>query len=159
MFENPEHDFPPAIIYRLEAGGSLFARVEATEKGETRESTIPTSARMQLAAEDLEGPYFILLRMSSDSSSCGKRNSYPACLSGNPGNSPTCPALARGPCPIHHHVFPITTVRIDPFARLIITVRSSGLWLICRAAFFDDHRTLWKTSAWLAPSSPCGPHR
>jgi len=36
VFENPQHDFPQRIIYRLEAGGSLFARVEATEKGQTR---------------------------------------------------------------------------------------------------------------------------
>ena len=36
VFENPQHDFPQRIIYRLEAGGSLFARVEATEKGQLR---------------------------------------------------------------------------------------------------------------------------
>ena len=36
VFENPQHDFPQRIIYRLEAGGSLFARVEATAKGQTR---------------------------------------------------------------------------------------------------------------------------
>lgn len=36
VFENPQHDFPQRIIYRLEAGGSLFARVEATENGKTR---------------------------------------------------------------------------------------------------------------------------
>ena len=36
VFENPLHDFPQRIIYRLEAGGSLFARVEATTNGQTR---------------------------------------------------------------------------------------------------------------------------
>lgn len=36
VFENPQHDFPQRIIYRLEAGGSLFARVEATVKGQLR---------------------------------------------------------------------------------------------------------------------------
>ena len=35
-FENPEHDFPQRVIYRLEAGGSLFARVEGTSKGKMR---------------------------------------------------------------------------------------------------------------------------
>ena len=36
VFENPQHDFPQRIIYRLQPDGSLFARVEATEKGQTR---------------------------------------------------------------------------------------------------------------------------
>ena len=36
VFENPQHDFPQRIIYRLEAGGSLFARVEATQNGKSR---------------------------------------------------------------------------------------------------------------------------
>ena len=36
VFENPQHDFPQRIIYRLQPDGSLFARVEATEKGKTR---------------------------------------------------------------------------------------------------------------------------
>ena len=36
VFENPQHDFPQRIIYRLEADGSLFARVEATVKGQLR---------------------------------------------------------------------------------------------------------------------------
>lgn len=35
-FENPEHDFPQRVIYRLEADGSLFARVEGTSKGKMR---------------------------------------------------------------------------------------------------------------------------
>jgi hypothetical protein len=36
VFENLQHDFPQRIIYRLQPDGSLFARVEATEKGQTR---------------------------------------------------------------------------------------------------------------------------
>jgi hypothetical protein len=36
VFENPQHDFPQRIIYRLQPDGSLFARVEATDKGKTR---------------------------------------------------------------------------------------------------------------------------
>jgi hypothetical protein len=36
VFENPQHDFPQRIIYRLQPDGSLFARVEATVKGELR---------------------------------------------------------------------------------------------------------------------------
>lgn len=36
VFENPEHDFPQRIIYRLQPDGSLFARVEATVKGQLR---------------------------------------------------------------------------------------------------------------------------
>jgi hypothetical protein len=35
-FENPQHDFPQRIIYRLEPDGSLFARVEGTSKGKAR---------------------------------------------------------------------------------------------------------------------------
>jgi hypothetical protein len=33
VFENPEHDFPKRIIYRLTPDGSLNARVEGIEKG------------------------------------------------------------------------------------------------------------------------------
>jgi len=36
VFENLQHDFPQRIIYRLQPDGSLFARVEATVKGQTR---------------------------------------------------------------------------------------------------------------------------
>lgn len=36
VFENPQHDFPQRIIYRLQPDGSLFARVEATDKGQLR---------------------------------------------------------------------------------------------------------------------------
>ena len=34
-FENPEHDFPQRISYRLADGGRLVARAEATSDGET----------------------------------------------------------------------------------------------------------------------------
>ena len=33
VFENPAHDHPKIILYRLEADGTLFARVEGDEKG------------------------------------------------------------------------------------------------------------------------------
>ena len=36
VFENPEHDFPQRVIYRLQPDGSLFARVEANDKGKIR---------------------------------------------------------------------------------------------------------------------------
>jgi uncharacterized protein DUF6265 len=36
VFENLQHDFPQRIIYRLAPDGSLFARVEATVKGQLR---------------------------------------------------------------------------------------------------------------------------
>ena len=36
VFENLEHDFPQRVIYRLQAEGSLFARVEGTLKGQVR---------------------------------------------------------------------------------------------------------------------------
>lgn len=36
VFENPEHDFPQRIIYRLEKDGSLFARIEGVSHGKQR---------------------------------------------------------------------------------------------------------------------------
>jgi len=36
VFENLEHDFPQRVIYRRQADGSLFARVEGTVKGQMR---------------------------------------------------------------------------------------------------------------------------
>ncbi|HRH43666.1 MAG TPA: DUF6265 family protein [Pyrinomonadaceae bacterium] len=33
VFENPEHDFPQRIIYKLEKGTSLFARIEGKKNG------------------------------------------------------------------------------------------------------------------------------
>ena len=32
VFENPEHDFPQRIIYRLQPDGSLLARIEGKNK-------------------------------------------------------------------------------------------------------------------------------
>ena len=40
-FENPEHNFPQRIIYRLEPDGSLFARIEGTSKGKPRAVDYP----------------------------------------------------------------------------------------------------------------------
>ena len=40
VFENPEHDFPQRIIYRLK-GDSLIARIEGTSKGKQRSSDFP----------------------------------------------------------------------------------------------------------------------
>lgn len=36
VFENPQHDFPQRIIYRLQPDGSLFARIEGTANGNPR---------------------------------------------------------------------------------------------------------------------------
>ena len=36
VFENPEHDFPQRIIYRLVGDGRLVARIEGTSDGKTR---------------------------------------------------------------------------------------------------------------------------
>jgi len=41
LFENPEHDFPQRIIYRLEKDGSLFARIEGTVNGKQRGVDFP----------------------------------------------------------------------------------------------------------------------
>jgi hypothetical protein len=35
-FENPAHDFPQRIIYRLDPDGSLHARIEGTRDGQVR---------------------------------------------------------------------------------------------------------------------------
>lgn len=35
-FSNPEHDYPQRIIYKREAGGSLFARIEGNVGGKER---------------------------------------------------------------------------------------------------------------------------
>lgn len=40
IFENPEHDFPQRIIYRLK-GDSLIARIEGTSKGKQKSSDFP----------------------------------------------------------------------------------------------------------------------
>ena len=36
-FSNPEHDYPQRIIYRREADGSLFARIEGSVSGKQRQ--------------------------------------------------------------------------------------------------------------------------
>ena len=41
VFENPEHDFPQRIIYRLQSDGSLFARIEGVSKGKERGVDFP----------------------------------------------------------------------------------------------------------------------
>ncbi len=41
IFENPEHDFPQRIIYRLVGSDSLVARIEGTIKGKERSSDFP----------------------------------------------------------------------------------------------------------------------
>lgn len=46
VFENPEHDFPQRVIYRLQSDGSLLARIEGTFKGKERGIDYPlTRAR------------------------------------------------------------------------------------------------------------------
>lgn len=41
VFENPQHDFPQRVIYRLEDGGRLRARIEATRDGQLRGIDFP----------------------------------------------------------------------------------------------------------------------
>ena len=41
VFENPEHDFPQRIIYRLEKDGSLAARIEGTMQGQLKAVDFP----------------------------------------------------------------------------------------------------------------------
>ena len=40
-FENPEHDFPQRIIYRLNTDGSLHARIEGTREGKVHGVDFP----------------------------------------------------------------------------------------------------------------------
>ena len=40
VFENPDHDFPQRIIYRLK-GDSLLARIEGTSRGKQKSSDFP----------------------------------------------------------------------------------------------------------------------
>jgi hypothetical protein len=46
IFENPDHDFPQRIIYRLETDGSLKARIEGKTNGKERGVDFPMK-RMQ----------------------------------------------------------------------------------------------------------------
>ncbi|MGH7493203.1 MAG: DUF6265 family protein [bacterium] len=41
VFENPDHDFPQRIIYRLEKDGSLAARIEGTVQGQLKSIDFP----------------------------------------------------------------------------------------------------------------------
>ncbi|MBI3111758.1 MAG: hypothetical protein HYZ01_09310 [Ignavibacteriales bacterium] len=41
VFENPDHDFPQRIIYRLQPDGSLVARIEGKSKGVERGIDFP----------------------------------------------------------------------------------------------------------------------
>jgi len=41
IFENPQHDFPQRIIYRLVSDGSLVARIEGTRNGQPRGVDFP----------------------------------------------------------------------------------------------------------------------
>jgi hypothetical protein len=41
VFENPQHDFPQRIIYRLQPDGSLLARIEGTNNGTQRGIDFP----------------------------------------------------------------------------------------------------------------------
>ena len=40
-FENPEHDYPQRIIYRLNTDGSLHARIEGTREGKVQGVDFP----------------------------------------------------------------------------------------------------------------------
>jgi hypothetical protein len=41
VFENPTHDFPQRVIYRLDSPDALVGRVEGTDKGRTRGIDFP----------------------------------------------------------------------------------------------------------------------
>jgi hypothetical protein len=41
VFENPNHDFPQRISYRLTADGNLHGRIEGQQNGETRSAEFP----------------------------------------------------------------------------------------------------------------------
>lgn len=41
VFENPAHDFPQRVIYELDAGGVLRARIEGLRRGELRTVEFP----------------------------------------------------------------------------------------------------------------------
>jgi hypothetical protein len=41
VFENPEHDFPQRIIYRLIANGKLLGRIEGVVDGTERSADFP----------------------------------------------------------------------------------------------------------------------
>jgi hypothetical protein len=46
IFENPQHDFPQRVIYRLQCDGSLLGRIEGVSKGKEKAVDFPmTRAR------------------------------------------------------------------------------------------------------------------
>ena len=46
IFENPQHDFPQRVIYRLQSDGSLLGRIEGVSKGREKSVDFPmTRAR------------------------------------------------------------------------------------------------------------------
>ena len=51
-FENPQHDFPQKVIYRLQPDGGLIARIEGTRSGKVRGVDFPMK---RVACEALAG--------------------------------------------------------------------------------------------------------
>ena len=48
IFENPRHDFPQRVIYRLQGDGSLLGRIEGVSKGKEKSVDFPmTRARCE----------------------------------------------------------------------------------------------------------------
>lgn len=43
IFENPQHDFPQRVIYRLQTDGSLLGRIEGVSKGKEKSVDFPMS--------------------------------------------------------------------------------------------------------------------
>ena len=41
IFENPQHDFPQRVIYRLQTDGSLLGRIEGVSKGKEKAVDFP----------------------------------------------------------------------------------------------------------------------
>jgi len=41
IFENPAHDFPQRVIYRLDEGDSLLGRIEGMSNGEEKSADFP----------------------------------------------------------------------------------------------------------------------
>ncbi len=41
IFENPQHDFPQRVIYRLQDDGSLLGRIEGVSKGKEKSVDFP----------------------------------------------------------------------------------------------------------------------
>jgi len=53
VFENPEHDFPQRIAYRLTAPGKLLGRIEGSEDGQARSAEFPMT-RIACAGDGAE---------------------------------------------------------------------------------------------------------